>query len=68
MFLEGDKAYSLNPGASDESVYSYGTAHPILEGRYRTQAWELNRVQIEGHDPVSGEPLIVDSFSWTEIV
>jgi len=67
VFIEGNKVYLVNPTPADNSVYSYGVAHPILEGRYRSQAWELNRVQVEGYDPASGEPLVVDSFSWTEI-
>ena len=67
VFIEGSKAYVVNPCSTDDSVYSYGQAHVILDGRYREGAWELSRVQVEGCDPVSGEPVIVDSFSWAEI-
>jgi hypothetical protein len=67
LFLEGSKAYVINPESSDSSVYSYGQAHVILEGRYRKKAWELNRIQVEGYDSSGGEPVIVDSFSWGEI-
>ena len=67
FFIEGSKAYLVNPQSSDNSDYSYGSAHPILEGRYRVGAWELNRVQVEGYDTGSGEPVIVDSFAWGEI-
>ena len=67
VFIEGNKAYVVNPQSSDSSVYSYGQAHPIVEGKYRRRAWELNRVQVEGYDPVNDEPVVVDSFSWTEI-
>jgi hypothetical protein len=28
---------------------------------------ELNRVQVEGYDPVNDEPVVVDSFSWPQI-
>ena len=67
LFIEGNKAYVVNPQSSDSSVYSYGQAHLILEGRYREGAWELNRIQVEGYDTGSGDPIIVDSFSWDEI-
>ena len=67
LFIEGNKAYVVNPQSSDSSVYSYGQAHPILEGRYRKGAWELNRVQVEGYDPESEEQVVVDSFSWNQI-
>ncbi len=71
LFIEGNKAYLVNPQSSDNSVYSYATpqtsAHPVFEGRYRVGAWELNRVQVEGYDPGSDEPVVVDSFTWSEI-
>ncbi len=67
VFIEGSKAYVVNPVTTDNSVYSYGLDHSILDGRYRRSAWELNRIQVEGCDPVSGEPIVVDGFSWTEI-
>ncbi len=67
LFIEGDKAYLVNPLSADSSVYSYGGAHAILEGRYGRGAWELSRVQVEGYDAGVGEPIIADSFSWSEI-
>ena len=67
LFIEGNKAYIVNPLAADSSVYSYGGEHQILEGRYRKGAWELNRVQVEGYDQVGDEPVVVDSFAWGEI-
>ena len=67
LFEEGNKAYIVNPLSSDSSVYSYGSDHPILEGRYRVGAWELNRIQVEGYDPASDVPIVVDSFAWNEI-
>ena len=48
LFIEGNKAYVVNPQSADNSVYSYGQDHPIFEGRYREGGWELNRVQVEG--------------------
>ena len=67
LFIEGNKAYLVNPLSSDSSTYSYGLAHPIYEGRYQVGAWELNRVQVEGYDTVAGAPVIVDSLEWGEI-
>ena len=67
LFIEGNKAYLVNPQSSDNSVYSYGSSHPLLEGRYRKGAWELNRTKVEGYDTGSEEPIIVDSFSWSQI-
>ena len=67
LFIEGNKAYIVNPLSSDSSVYSYGASHPLIEGRYRKGAWEPNRVQVEGYDTGAGAPVIVDSFSWDEI-
>lgn len=67
LFIEGNKAYLVNPLASDTSVYSYGQAHAILEGRYLKQAWELNRVQVEGYDPVGDAPVVVNTFAWSQM-
>jgi len=67
LFIEGNKAYMVNPLASDGSDYSYGSSHPIFEGRYRAGAWGLNRVQVEGYDPAEDETIVVDSFTWDEI-
>jgi len=67
LFIEGSKAYLVNPLSSDSSVYSYGGEHQILEARYKQGAWELNRVQVEGYDTGSDELIVVDSFAWDEI-
>jgi len=65
VFMEGNKAYLVNPQSSDSPVYSYGGAHQVLEGSYRQGARELNRLQVEGDN--SGTPVIVDRFDWGEI-
>ena len=67
VFIEGNKAYVVNPSSSDGSVYSYGSSHSIVEGKYRRRGWKLNRILVEGYDPAGDEPVIVDSFSWAEI-
>jgi len=67
VFIEGNKAYVVNPQSADDSVYSYGSSHPIFEGKFRKGAWEFNRIQAEGYDPGADEPVIVDTFDWDEI-
>lgn len=67
LFIEGNKAYVVNPQASDSSVYSYGSSHYILEGRYREVAQELNRVQVEGYDTTQSKAIVVDCFAWDQI-
>ncbi|MBN1862948.1 MAG: hypothetical protein JW790_04830 [Dehalococcoidales bacterium] len=67
IFIEGAKAYLVNPTAEDSPVYAYGADHAIIEGRYRKGAWEFNRVLVEGCEPVSEEPLISDVFAWAEV-
>jgi len=67
LFIEGNQAYVVNPLADDSSDYAYDSAHPLFEGRYRTEADKLNRLQIEGYDPSEEEPIVVDTFAWEEI-
>ena len=67
LLIEGNKAYVVNPQFSDSSVYSYGQAHPIIEGRYREGGWGINRVQVEGYDPAEEERIIKDTFAWDQI-
>jgi len=67
LFIEGNRGYLINPLDADNSVYSYGSAHPIFEGRYKQGTLTINRVQVEGYDPVSEEPIVVDSFAWGEV-
>ncbi|HUT96632.1 MAG TPA: hypothetical protein VMW60_00735 [Dehalococcoidales bacterium] len=67
LFIEGDTVYVVNPLTADASDYSYGSAHPLFEGRYLTKAGGLNRLQVEGYDPSEAEPVVVDTFAWEEI-
>ncbi len=67
LFIEGNLAFLVNPLPSDSAAYAYGVAHQIAEGRYRGGAWETNRVRVEGRDPATGDPVLVNSFSWGEI-
>lgn len=64
LFIEGNKAYLVNPLTADSAVYSYGGEHVIFEGTYRIGALKTNLVQVEGDD---GGLVLVDSFDWDEI-
>ncbi|MDO8717061.1 MAG: hypothetical protein Q7J73_09715 [Dehalococcoidales bacterium] len=66
LFIEGTKAYLVYPLPDDSPVYSYGGDHPILEGTYRREAGEINRVEAAGEDGI-GQPVVVDSFAWSEV-
>jgi hypothetical protein len=67
LFVEGGKAYLVNPQSADNSVYSYGIDHAIYEGRYRQGVLPYNRIEVEGYDTVNDKPLIVNTFAWDEI-
>ncbi|UCH43500.1 MAG: hypothetical protein JSW16_02860, partial [Dehalococcoidales bacterium] len=67
LFIEGGKVYVVSPQPTDSPAYSYGQDHPVFEGRYRQAGWDINRVKVEGYDPVGEEPVVVDSFSWDQI-
>jgi hypothetical protein len=67
LFIEGVKAYLANPQSSDSPVYSYGQSHAIFQGKYHSGSWQTNQVRIEGYDTDSGEPIIVDTFSWGQM-
>ncbi len=64
LFIEGNKAYLVNPLATDSALYGYGDEHVIFEGIYQQGALSTNRVQVEGDD--SGL-ILADSFKWEEI-
>lgn len=66
LIIEGNKAFLVYPQPDNDSVYSYGTGHAILEGTCRGDALELNRVRVEGEDG-TGLPVLADSFAWDEI-
>ena len=66
LFIEGAKAYLVDPQPDDSPVYSYGGEHSILKGIYRREAWGINRVEVAGEDG-SGQPVVVDSFAWSEV-
>jgi hypothetical protein len=67
IFIEGNKAYLVNPQSTDSSEYGYGTDHAILEGRYRQGALIANRAQVEGYDTSQSKILVVDSLAWAEV-
>ena len=61
LFFVGDCGYIKNPLANEGSVYSYGSDHAILEGRYSSSAQGINRVQVYGDGVMS------ERFDWEEI-
>jgi len=61
LFFVSDCGYIKNPVPNEESAYSYGTDHAILEGRYSSSAQGINRVQVYGDGVVS------ERFDWDEI-
>ena len=38
-----------------------------MEGNYKTGAWEVNQITVEGYDDSAGEPIIVERFAWDEM-
>ena len=67
LFIEGNKAYVVDPLSADGSAYSYGSSHSIFEGRYKAEAFGVNRVQVEGYDTAQGKAIVADSFTWNQI-
>lgn len=67
IFIEGNKAYLVNPQSVDSAEYSYGIEHVILEGRYLEGPMGTNRAQVEGYDNSQGKMILTDSFDWGEI-
>lgn len=61
LLFRGGTGYLKNPIASDVSAYSYGGAHRLWEGRYRTQAQDVNRIQ------VFGGGVFAEAAAWTEV-
>lgn len=67
LFVEGVKAFLVNPQSSDSPVYAYGQSHLISQGKYHSGSWQTNQVRVEGTDAVTGEPVIADVFSWEQM-
>jgi hypothetical protein len=67
IFIEGIKAFLVNPQSTDNPVYAYGQFHLISQGKYHSGSWQTNQVRIEGSDAVTGEPVITDVFSWEQM-
>jgi hypothetical protein len=67
IFIEGNKAYLVNPQSDDNAEYNYGVEHVILDGKYRKGAMRTNCVQVEGYDTGQGKMIVADSFDWDDI-
>ena len=61
LFFEGGSGYLKEPVSSESSCYSYGTAHTVLAGAYRSLAQQANRVQVFGAD------LLAEAFAWAQV-
>jgi len=61
LFFRDGAAFIKYLQPSDPLDYSYGTSHPVLEGRYRSRAAPFNRVQTYGSG-VTGE-----AFDWAQV-
>ena len=61
VFFSGETGLGVDPQSSNPSDYSYGTDHPILEGRYLSLSPGINRVQ------VFGDGIFSEAFDWDEI-
>ena len=60
--VESNAAFLVNPQSTDSACYSYGTSHSIMEGRYRQGELGPDSLRVEGRNPVSGSPILVDVF------
>jgi hypothetical protein len=67
IFIEGIKAFLVNPQSNDSPVYAYGQSHLISQGKYHSASWQTNQVRVEGTDAVTGEPVVTDVFSWGQM-
>jgi len=61
LWLEGWTAYLGNPLPLDNPVCEYGTAPPVLEGRYAQNAPEYNHILVEGSN------CRAEVFDWEDI-
>jgi hypothetical protein len=67
VFIEGNKAFLLNPQTSDPSCYSYGDAHAIFEGRYSQVELTPNSVRVEGWNAAAGAPILANVFDFDDV-
>lgn len=61
IYFLGHCGYLKNPLASDDSTYSYGSDHAILEGSYRTKSQPANRAQ------VFGDGVVTEDWDWDDV-
>jgi len=64
LYFRGNCGYVVNPQASDNSIYAYGTAHAILEAEYTERARQANRVQVFG---LPSSVAMTEDWDWEEI-
>jgi hypothetical protein len=69
LFFREATAYLKNPQTSDATDYAYylvpaADQHPFLQGRYRLEAMNTNRVQVWG---TQTPHIMVDRFNWDDL-
>ncbi len=67
IFIEGVRAFLVNPQSGDIPVYTYGQSHLISQGKYHSGSWQTNQVRVDGTDAVTGESVITDVFAWEQM-
>ena len=65
LVFDGNEAYVKDLRADEESSYSYGTTHVILQGEY-SQAVPLTRARAIGRDAADAQ-IVEDAFDWTNL-
>jgi hypothetical protein len=61
LLFRGSVGCLMNPEASEEPDYAYGTDHSILYAKYKCSLSDANRVQ------VFGDGVFVELFDWEEL-
>jgi hypothetical protein len=65
LVFRGQEAFTKNPVASEQSCYSYGTAHAIFAGAY-SQHVTLSRSRALGRDD-QGDRIVEDTLDWDQL-
>ena len=65
LAFRGQEAFTKNPVASEQSCYSYGTAHAIFAGAY-SQHVTLSRSRALGRDD-QGDRIVQDALDWDQL-
>lgn len=64
LFIEGTKAYLVNPSASDAPTYSYGTEHAFYGGIFGERGVNTNHIEVEGGNTA---PVTINTYDFESI-